>query len=187
MNKQSNSLGKRSTNTASLSNAISSIKSSISPVIKTGRVPGHPKPLKANNEMWIPRTVRIFLSQPAAASDATLPISSVFNNGEFTGQVRILGLKVWNYTNSMSTTNYVGVATNFNLTETSVTTEVNDVGASDHLPGVMVKIPRTIASNQAASSTNVCTIRCNPTGTAPSVAQTFCIDVACEYKTDTAN
>jgi hypothetical protein len=186
MNKHNKSLGKSSTNTASLSNAISSIKSSISPVLKTGRVSSNPKPLKRPGDLWLSRTVRMFYTQPTVAADITVPVASVFSTSGVTGQVRILGLKAWNYTNNSNTTNYIRLTTLESLTETAVTTAVDDVGSGVSLPGVSVVIPRTIASNLVNTATQLCALSSTTSGN-PTVAQSFCLDVHFEYKTNITN
>lgn len=137
--------------------------------------------------MWIPRTVRILTSQPTSAANITLTINSVALNGGFEGQMRILKIKAWNYTNQGASSNYIQMDTTVGLTETAVTTSVNDVGCSSNLPGVMVQIPRTIASNQASTSTNtLCKLQGTPVGN-PTSVQSFIVDVQLEYKTDSTD
>jgi len=188
MNKHNKSLGKSSTNTASLSNAISSIKSSISPVIVTGAASGAPKPLKVPGQMWIPRTTRVFLESstvPADASDCT--IAKIFTDSGITGQIRVLGLKVWNYTPSGDNSNYVKVFTSAGMTETAVTTTVEDIGNAMHLAGVSVIIPRTIASNLVTASTPLFSVFGAPTGSVYALKQRYVADVHFEYKTNVSN
>jgi len=137
--------------------------------------------------MWIPRTVRIYATQQTSTETVVLSIASVANNGGFTGQLRVLKIKAWNYTNQGASTNYIQMNTSVGLTETAVTTEVNDVGCSSNLPGVMVKIPRNLASNQASTSTNnLCTLRSTPVGN-PTVLQSYIVDAQIEYKTDSSD
>jgi hypothetical protein len=137
--------------------------------------------------MWLPRSVRVFLTQATSVASVALSTASVFNNAKVTGEIRVLRLKVWNYTNQGSTTNYVGVLTDTSITETDVTTNVDDVGNSMSLPGVSVVIPRTIAANLVSGTDSVCTIRSSPASGNPTAAQTFCVDVHFEYKTNTSD
>lgn len=137
--------------------------------------------------MWIPRTVRLSTTQPTTATNSEITTASVFANARITGQVRILKIKAWNYTNQNNSTNYIQLDTLATLTETNVTTSVNDIGSSSNLPGVMVQIPRTIASNQAnVAGDLICRLSTTFSGNPPT-AQTLVLDVQFEYKTDTAS
>jgi hypothetical protein len=185
MNKSNKSLGNSSTNTASLNNAIASIKASITPVISTGRASSNPKPLKVAGEMWVPRTFRVFLTQNIVDEKVDLTTAGLMTVGGLVGQIRILKLKVWNYTSLATTSNYIGVESGVKLTETAVTTSVIDVGNGSTLPGVTVTIPRTIASNLTSSTDIVCTVK--GLNTLPDSPQRFLVEVQLEYKTNGTN
>lgn len=141
--------------------------------------------------MWLPRTVRFYLTTTATANNLVSPaISRIFTEAGITGQIRVLGIKVWNFTNQGNSSNYVQVTTPVELTETAVSTTVQDVGNAMHLAGVHVQIPRTIASNLVTSSTvgSLFVALSVPTGiVAPTGNQNLVADVHFEYKTDSTN
>jgi len=184
MNKHNNSLGKRSTNTASLSNAISSIKTSISPIIKTGSTNNNPKPMKSGKELWLRRKVRLFCSQATSATETSLQLTAIFSTAGVSGQIRVLGMKVWNYTGSNYNSNYLKVVVPARLTETAVSTAVEDIGNSSHLPGVSVVIPRTLASNLTNVASQFVVISGAANSAVPSFTQNYVVDVDFEYKTE---
>ena len=143
--------------------------------------------------MWIPRTVRFFLTTTSTADNLVSPaISRIFTEAGITGQIRVLGIKVWNFTNQNNTSNYVQVTSGVTLTETAVSTTVQDIGNAMHLPGVHVRIPRTIASNLVTSSStgSLFVAQGVPTGqaqVATITSQQLVADVHFEYKTDSTN
>lgn len=189
MNKQSKSLGKSSTKTASLSNAVSSIKQSINPVITTRSTRAHPRCIKAATEQWHNRTVRFYKSQPVTARTVSLTYADI---SVFSGivanysRIRALRVKVWNITNQTRTTNMVFVTVPAAVTESNLGVSAEDVGTASSLPGVEVILPRTLSADFAGNNGQVLVDISSKfqTGT-PGDAQEYAIDVQFEWKTTT--
>jgi hypothetical protein len=191
MNKHNKSLGKRSTNTAALSTAISNLKESVSPVIRVSSTRSNPRALKQAIEQWVQKTVRVPLSQPTTTAELVLTVNQIISITGLVGnfvQVRFLKAKVWNYTNLGTTTNYILVSSGEDVMETKTTTSVDDVGSGNSLPGVELHFPRTIAANFLGSSTfTVLKVRSIPFAGGPPSAQSLVADVTFEYKLTAGN
>jgi len=179
----------RASETQSIHRKLNNIKTSITPVITTGRARSNPVPLKSNKELWLTRKVRIFKTVPTTTGSTDFTTFNVFDNAGITGQIRIRELTVWNYTTGSNSTGFIQLSTAPGICETNVSTSVFDVGNAFSLPGCRTQVPRTIASNLVSSSTSgsLCTVLTNPSGGAQASAQFLCLDVTFEYKTDVSN
>lgn len=179
---------KRSTNTAALSTAISSIKQSINPILHTSSVRTNPKAIKTAIDQWTSRTVRGYTNIPTSQTDGAVRITDIVGQTGLVGgfaQIRVLGVKVWNITNQAGSQNFIRVSSDPAMVESGLSTSVEDIGNASSLPGVMIKFPRTLASNFAGGSTQTAfTIKTiNPL----TVTQNYCWDVNYEYKFTSAN
>jgi hypothetical protein len=191
MNKHNKSLGNRSTNTLSLSNKISTIKESINPRITVVTVRSHPKPTRQGKEVWTRRMVRCHLSG-AANAPVTLTYGKIFADAGITAsavdcRLRVLGVKVWNYTNQGNTSNFIRITSNASVLESGAITVAEDVGCSSSLPGVGLKFPETHTDDKLVLGTTTTGV-IDILGTVSSLAtvQTYLADVLLEYKFSSA-
>lgn len=135
---------------------------------------------KASN-VWIRRTVRLFLTQPTSSANVTMTIGNVMAayGAVEVLRSRILGIKAWNMTAAGKNSNYIRVTTDGSITTSGITMNAEDVGNSSSLPGVGVNIPDLLSAQYSAngsSTTAVALLTGAPIGN-PTDAQTYCVDV----------
>jgi len=153
------SLGKSSTNTASLSNAIQNIKNEINPIPRATKCSSTPKPMRTTAQVWIKRKVRIVKSSSTSVNITSSDLYTALTAFSVTGDsalVRVDGIKAWNITNSTATSNYLSVGPQpaiFNVPSAgsnSLFGPYEDYGAGGIPPSVSVNLPMTLTSTFTA-------------------------------------
>jgi len=95
--------------------------------------------------------------------------------------IKVLKIKLWNFTNQGASTNYISLSTDPNLTTSGIVTTAEDFGCSSSLPGVYVNIPDTLSKSYInvtnTTSTAVCSASPVRTGLTTTSPQNFLFEV----------